>query len=101
MSASLSTLLTTDDLARLLHKSVHTIRHDLGRNPRSLPPVLVLPGTNRKFWLPHIVEAWLESYVAVPPPTPQEPKQKSKRGAPTKAERIRRQQQVKAQETIA
>jgi hypothetical protein len=97
MSALLSELLTTDDLARIMRKSVHTIRHDLTRNPRSLPPRCAIPGTNRNLWRPQDVDAWLASLVITPDPDPLQcpAKPKSKRGAPTKAERVRRQQATK------
>ena len=91
-------LLTTDDLARILRKSVHSIRHDLFRNKSSLPPLCALPGTNRNLWRPQDVEAWLASHVVTPTPdpVPYPAKPRSKRGAPTKAERVRRQQESRA-----
>lgn len=93
MSALLSELLTTEDLARILRKSVHTIRHDLTRNPRSLPPRCAIPGTNRNLWRPQDVVTWLASLVIAHDPDPLPcPAKPSKKGAPTKAERIRRQQ---------
>ena len=92
MSTLLSELLTTADLALILRKSIHSIRSDIIRNPCSLPPPCAIPGTNRNLWIPHIVEAWLASHVVAPDPIPQPPKTKSKRGAPTKAERIAKQQ---------
>lgn len=95
MSLSVSEqLLTTDDLARILRKSIHTIRHDLTRNPRSLPPRCALPGTNRNLFRPQDVEAWLASHVVTPTPDPVlfPEKPRSKRGAPTKAERLAKQQ---------
>lgn len=85
-------LLTTDDLARLLRKSIHSIRHDLTRNPLSLPPRCALPGTNRNLFRPQDVEAWLASHVVTPDPLPCTTKQKSKRGAPTKAEGLAKKQ---------
>lgn len=88
----ISGLLTVEDLSRILVKAPATIRHDVGRNPRSLPPRCALPGTNRNLWRPQDVEAWLASHVVAPDPIPQPPKTKSKRGAPTKAERIAKQQ---------
>lgn len=94
MSEPLPELLTTDDLARLLRKSVHTIRHDLTRNPRSLPPRCALPGTNRSLWRPQDVEAWLAAHVVTPPPPTTLPHRR--RGAPTKAERIAKHKQQQA-----
>lgn len=86
----ISELLTVEDLARILRKSVHTIRHDLTRNPRSLPPRCDLPGTNRNLWRRQDVEVWLAAHVVVTPPPATLPHRR--RGAPTKAERIARQQ---------
>lgn len=89
MSELLLKLFTTDDIARILRKSVHTVRHDLTRNPRSLPPRCALPGTNRNLWRPQDVEAWLASHVAAPIPDAPQPVRR-RRGAPTKAERAER-----------
>lgn len=84
-------LLTTEDLSRILRRSIHSIRHDLSRNPRSLPPLCAIPG-NRKLWRPVDVVTWLASLVVIPPdPVPYPAKPRSKRGAPTKAERVRQQ----------
>lgn len=80
-------LLTTDDLARILRKSVSSIRHDLSRNPRGLPPGVDIPGTLRRLWRPQDVEAWLASHVASPIPDAPQPVRR-RRGAPTKAERL-------------
>lgn len=84
-----SELLTTEDVARIIRKSIHSVRHDLKRNPLSLPPRCAIPGTNRNLWRPQDVEAWLESFVVTPAPFSQAPKRK--RGAPTKAERLSRE----------
>ncbi len=101
MSASISfeQLLTTDDLARILRKSVHSIRHDVIRNPRSLPPRCALPGTGRNLWRPQDVESWLAAHVKVvdsgPPTSPPEAKpRKNLGGRPKKKEVIRQQQQA-------
>lgn len=89
-------LLTIDDLALILRKSIHSIRNDLSRNPDALPPRCRLPGTLRNLWRRQDVDAWLASYVItpdeVPPPRPaRRASGLSKKGAPTKAERLRRQ----------
>lgn len=91
MSASPSELLTTEDIARILRKSIHSIRHDLTRNPRCLPPRCAIPGANRNLWRAQDVESWLESFVVAPPPPPVPQQAKRRRGAPTKAERLARQ----------
>lgn len=81
-------LLTTEDLARILRRSTHSIRNDLSRNPRSLPPSVVIPGGLRRLWRPQDVEAWLESLVVAPlPPVASQQRQ---RGAPIKAERLKK-----------
>lgn len=90
MTSLLSELLTTADLARILRKSVHSIRHDLTRNPRCLPPRCAIPGANRNLWREQDVEAWLMSLVVTPPPPPAPQQANRRRGAPTKAERLAR-----------
>ncbi|MBB5441808.1 MULTISPECIES: hypothetical protein [unclassified Paraburkholderia] len=53
------TLLTVDQLAKCLHKSIASIRSDATRNPRSLPPICRLPNTKRLLWRAEDVEQWL------------------------------------------
>lgn len=89
-------LLSVDELASYIHKSVASIRSDATRNPQSLPPICRLPGTKRLLWRIEDVEQWLSQYVADSaytltsanqtqhPPTP-------KRGRPTKAEQVAKQ----------
>jgi hypothetical protein len=86
-------LLTVDQLAECLRKSVASIRSDATRNPQSLPPVCRLPGTKRLLWRAEDVETWLGAHVesatisAAPEPTASTPR----RGRPTKAEQVARQ----------
>lgn len=92
-------LLTIDDLAQILRKSIHSVRNDLSRNPAALPPRCRLPGTLRNLWRRQDVDAWLASYViALDEPAPPRPARRgsglAKRGAPTKAERIAKRQAV-------
>lgn len=89
-------LLTVDDLASFIHKSVASIRSDSTRNPQSLPPVCRLPGTKRLLWRIEDVEQWLAQHVANPDllRTAVHTAQNSsipKRGRPTKAEHIAKQ----------
>lgn len=93
-------LLTVDELASYIHKSVASIRSDVTRNPASLPPICRLPGTKRLLWRIEDVESWLALHVrgeaasiAVPPATDTT---KPKRGRPTKAEQVARQRQAAA-----
>lgn len=84
-------LLTVDDLATFLHKSVTSIRSDVSRNPLSLPPICRLPGTKRLLWRREDVELWLSAHVDHTPPNSlihaqQEPG--ARRGRPTKAQQI-------------
>lgn len=86
-------LLTIDDLAQILRKSIHSVRNDLSRNPTALPPRCRLPGTLRNLWRRQDVDTWLASYVINPEePAPPRPARRgsglAKRGAPTKAERL-------------
>lgn len=92
-----SPLVTLDELALILRKSIHSVRNDLSRNPAALPPRCRLPGTLRNLWRRQDVDAWLASYViALDEPAPPRPARRgsglAKRGAPTKAERIAKQQ---------
>jgi len=87
----MTTLLTVDQLAECLHKSVASIRSDATRNPRSLPPICRLPGTKRLLWRIEDVERWLEQYVESEPKLQEVPlPSERKRGRPTKAEQMAR-----------
>lgn len=85
-------LLTTDDLARILRKSVHSVRHDLTRNSRSLPPRCAIPGANRNLWRLQDVQDWLASHVELPSVEnlPVSPLPSRRRGRPTKVEQAAR-----------
>jgi hypothetical protein len=90
------TLLTVDQLAKCLHKSVASVRSDATRNPRSLPPICRLPGTKRLLWRVEDVEQWLAEHVdglAVAIGAPAYDQQRPRRGRPTKAEAVARQRQ--------
>lgn len=92
----MDSLLTVQDLAQILRKSIHSVRHDVNRNPRSLPPRVVLPGTQRLLWRSHDVEAWIASHIDASQTVPvaqsaahlAEPPPRRKRGRPSKAEQI-------------
>ena len=58
MKAESFETLTVEDMAVLLHKDVTSIRSDVLRNPRSLPPVLRLPGNRRLLWRRADVDVW-------------------------------------------
>lgn len=91
MSFSYEQLLTTADLAGVLRKSVHSVRHDLTRNPCSLPPRCVIPGAKRNLWRLQDVEAWLASHVEHTPPVPEVALLPARRrGRPTKMEQAAR-----------
>lgn len=47
-------------ISELLHKSPDSIYSDVGRNPNSLPPRLVIPGSAKLLWLESDVQEWLE-----------------------------------------
>jgi hypothetical protein len=93
-------LLTAEDMAGLLHKDVTSIRSDVLRNPRSLPPLCRLPGNRRLLWRRCDVDAWLAAHVAggagatAPCSSTALPR---RRGRPTKAEQLARQ---RAQEGV-
>lgn len=71
-------LLNIEDVARLLGRAVQTIRNDLVRNPRAVPPLVRLPGTKALRWRAEDVERWTSQHV-VSPPEPKRP-----RGRPRK-----------------
>lgn len=88
----LTEILTTEQLARLIHKSPASIRSDASRNPRSLPPICRLPGSKRLLWRLIDVRNWIEACVAPLPGTPvfaadpTPPQFPRKRGRPRKTE---------------
>lgn len=86
-------LLTVDQLAQCLRKSVASVRSDATRNPQSLPPLCRLPGTKRLLWRVEDVEAWLGAHVtsSVDATLSAEISPMPRRGRPTKAEQITRQ----------
>jgi predicted DNA-binding transcriptional regulator AlpA len=49
-----------EDLAKLLHRSVETIKSDARRRPEVLPPRFKIPGSRRLVWLESDVIAWVE-----------------------------------------
>lgn len=56
-------LLDIHELAELLGRSPATIKKDLRRNPRAVPPRLHIPGTRLLRWRRVDVEAWLAEHV--------------------------------------
>lgn len=90
-------LLTIDELAIYIHKSVASIRSDVTRNPNSLPPICRLPGTKRLLWRVEDVERWIELHIDISSdvrePSGSEGTTTPKRGRPTKAEQMARQRQ--------
>ena len=79
------------ELAQLLRLSEKTIRADLSRSPDSLPPPMRRRNQQRSnlVWMTAEVLAWMKDHTGHR--TPPAPK---KRGAPTMAERVRRQQAI-------
>jgi hypothetical protein len=88
---SMQALLTVDQLAEQLQKSVASIRSDATRNPQSLPPICRLPNTKRLLWRAEDVERWIGLHVAgadSPNVTELASPEKRRRGRPTKAESV-------------
>lgn len=56
-------LLGVDDLARILHRSVKTVRSDVTRRPETLPPRVRVPGGRKVLWRAADVASWLEEKV--------------------------------------
>jgi hypothetical protein len=93
---SMQALLTVDQLAEQLQKSVASIRSDATRNPQSLPPICRLPNTKRLLWRAEDVERWIGLHVAgadSPKATELAPPEKRRRGRPTKAEAVAKRAQ--------
>jgi len=63
MSEVFASVLSVDQLARLVHKSPASIRSDACRNPDALPPICRLPGNKRLLWRLEDVHAWLAKHV--------------------------------------
>ena len=84
-------LLTVDQLSAFLQKSVSSIRSDVTRNPRALPPICRLPGTKRLLWRVQDVEAWLAEHVVDSELTkPVAGREYARPGRPTKAAQVAR-----------
>lgn len=54
-------LTSIEELARILRKSVLTIRADVSRNPKVLPPILRVPGTRGVHFVD--VESWIAQHT--------------------------------------
>lgn len=88
---NITSLLDIEQLAKLLHCSVETVRSNASRAPHRLPAILRLPGHKRLLWRRCDVDAWLAAALApvsaahsISPPR--------RRGRPTKAEQRQRAQ---------
>lgn len=57
------TVLSVEQLAKIVHKSPASIRSDASRNPDSLPPICRLPGNKRLLWRLVDVQNWIAQYV--------------------------------------
>lgn len=81
-------VLFTEDLSRMLGKSVTTIRTFATSSKYShlIPRPFKMPGSRRLCWYERDVLAWIEPTKPAEPPPPRRP-----RGRPTKAEQIARQ----------
>jgi len=52
-------LLKIKDMAEILGRSPLTVRVDVSRRPETLPPRIVMPGSNRVVWDANDVSEWL------------------------------------------
>lgn len=55
-------LLTVETLAVALCRTPATIRTQLNRSPKNLPPRARIPGSRRVLWFKSDVEKWLAAY---------------------------------------
>ena len=56
-------LITVEELAFALKKTVKSIRSDATRNPKCLPPRCRLPGNKRLLWRREDVKEWIDNSV--------------------------------------
>jgi hypothetical protein len=63
VSETFATVLSVEQLAKIVHKSPSSIRSDASRNPGALPPICRIPGTKRLLWRIEDVQAWLAAHV--------------------------------------
>lgn len=52
--------LGVNDIAELLHKSASSIQSDTSRNPKVLPPRIIIPGSSVLLWLESDVILWID-----------------------------------------
>lgn len=87
------TLLTVEQLSTLIHKSPASIRSDSIRNPKSLPPVLRIPGSRRLLFCDynHWIKSLQENSIKVTDNSISVNAAisiRSRRGRPTKVEQL-------------
>jgi hypothetical protein len=84
------------ELAQLLKRTPASLQADFSRKRASLPPAYLPQGTKQPLWILTEVIAWLAKQPAkTPSRTPIEAlSARTRRGAPTKADRIARQRAV-------
>lgn len=91
----METLLSVEELAIRIHKSVASIRSDATRNPESLPPICRLPGNRRLLWRDSDVSKWIAKHVVSVDEGNVNPTEvenaKPKRGRPTKISQVEAQ----------
>lgn len=63
MKSVMPALITVEELAFALKKTVKSIRSDATRNPKCLPPRCRLPGNKRLLWRREDVKDWIDKSV--------------------------------------
>ena len=63
MKPAMPELITVEELAFALKKTVKSIRSDATRNPKCLPPRCRLPGNKRLLWRREDVKDWIDNSV--------------------------------------
>ena len=77
-------LYTIQQVSKLIHKAVGSIYNDLTRNPNSLPPRHLLPGSSRVLF--RDVDAWMAGEIKMP--HTESRSAKSRRGRPSHASKL-------------
>jgi len=81
-------LFTIQQLANFIHKKPASIYSDTLRRPESLPPILRIPGSKKLLFVNP--RQWAAGLLAGQQISESQPPAPRRRGAPTKAERVKK-----------
>lgn len=93
-SIVLMSLLSVDDLAKILGVGPKTLYARLYKSPASLPQRFSLPGSRLVRWHPEVVRRWMDGIAGLtsaPSPPHHEKEKRPGPGRPKKSEKIERE----------